>query len=246
MAIIYYPNRIQKKTPPAIDRVMAQRRPQLVRGASNVASTALDVVVSANTDWQLNSIKFTFDNANPRDYSAKILGGRKVVTDLNDYLWFQSGLTLPQKITLDAGFYTGDQLAVELKDKLDNNTEFNADGVTFTVTYDAATGLFTITPSSGTIRYLNVNTMQTQRYRDSIAGHLFGLTADTAFGASVTSNETVFGLNQEAWVVDETGSAVEEDFFDDLKILDIDQAVHIEVSTAPLRVDYEVNYEEIV
>lgn len=246
MAIKYYPNRIQKQTPPAIDRVLAKRKPQLIRGAANVASTALNTVISANGDWHLNNIKFTFSGATARDFSAKILGGRKVLTDLNDSLWIQHADSLPQSIVLDEGFYTGTELAAELKAKMDANTSFSALGITFTVSYDATTGLFTITPSSGTIRYLEVNTMTTPRYKDSIAGHLFGFTATTSYGSPIASNETVFGLNQEAWIVDESSSTVLENFFDDLKILNIDQALHLETNTASVRVEYEVNYEEIV
>jgi len=246
MAIKDYPNRIQKQTVPAIDRVMAMRKPQLVRGSQDITASGLDVVVSTNDDWQINSIKFTFSGAGARNFSAKILGGRQVVADRNDSLWFQHADTLPQEITLDAGFYTGTELAAELKTQMDANAAFTALSVTFTVAYSATTGLFTITPSAGNIRYWNANTMTTPRYQDSIAGHLFGLTADVAYGSPIASNETVFGLNQEAWIIDETASIVTESFFDDLKILDIDQALHLETNTAAITVDYEVNYEDMV
>jgi hypothetical protein len=245
MAIKYYPNRIQKQTPPAIDRVMAMRKPQLIRGSKDITESALDVVVSANRDWHLNSIKFTFSSGTSRDFSAKVMGGRKVVEDLNDSLWFQHSDTLPQNIIINSGFYTGTELATELETQLDSNVAFTALSVTFTVTYSATTGLFTITPSAGNIRYLNVNSMTVPRYQDSIAGHLFGLTANVAYGSPITSNETVYGLNNEAWIIDETESIVLENFFDDLKVLDIDQAIHLETSVAGVIVNYEVNYEEI-
>lgn len=245
MAIKYFPNRIQT-IDPSIDRVMVKRKPHLIRGSQDITATPVDTVISADTDWHLNNIKFTFSGAIARDYFAKILGGRKVVSDLNDSLWIQHDATLPQNIVLDSNFYTGTELASELQSKLDANTAFSNLGVTFIVSYDPITGFFTITPSSGTIRYLNVNFMTTPRYQDSIAGHLLGLTADTSFGASVVSNESVFGLNAEAWIVDETGSVVTEDFFDDLKVLDVDQALHIYTGTAGVIMDWEVNYEEIV
>ena len=88
--------------------------------------------------------------------------------------------------------------------------------------------------------------MTTQRYRDSIAGHLFGLTTDSSFGATVVSDITAWGLNKEAWIIDESAAVVTEHYFDDLKILDIDQAIHIESSVAAITVNYEVNYEEMV
>lgn len=245
MAIKYYPNRIPKN-PAAIDRVLAQRKLQLVRGSADTTSAGLDVVISANTGWHVNNIKFTFSGATVRDFSAKIIGGRKVVADMNDCLWFQHEDTLPQNIVLDAGFYTGTELATELESKLDANVAFTAKSITFTVTYSDSTGLFTVTPSSGNLRYWNENKTVSPRYRDSIGGHLFGFTEDIVYGATVVSNETVFGLNQEAWIINEAASVVTENFFDDLKILDIDQAVRLETTTAAIRVDYEVNYEEIV
>jgi hypothetical protein len=246
MAIKYYPNRIQKGMAPAIDRVMAKRKPLSVRGAANVTSTALSQIVSANEDWQLNSIKFTFNNATPRNYSAKIIGGRKVVTDLNDYLWFQTPNTLRQKITLTQGFYTGTTLADELKTKLDANTAFAALGLTFTVAYDAITGLFTITPSSGTIRYWNVNPATTPRYKDSIGGHLFGLTTNASYAGSIISDSACYGLNQEAWIINETASVVTENYFDNITILDVDQAVHLASNTSGVILNWEVSYEEII
>lgn len=245
MAIKYYPNRIPK-SPAAIDRVLAQRKLQLVRGSADITSDGLDVVISANTAWHVNNIKFTFSGVAARNFSAKITGGRKVVADMNDSLWFQHQETLPQNIVLDAGFYTGTELATELETQLDANAAFIAKSVTFTVTYSDSTGLFTITPSSGNLRYWNANNAIAPRYRDSIGGHLFGFTNNIAYGATVVSNETVFGLNQESWIINEAASVVTENFFDDLKILDIDQALHLQTTTAAIRVDYEVNYEEIV
>ena len=245
MAIKYYPNRIQKK-PAAIDRVLDQRKLKLVRGSEDITSEGLNVIVSANTDWHINNIKFTFSGETSRDFSAKIISGRKVVEDMNDCLWFQHEETLPQNIVLDSGFYTGTELADELKTKLDENVAFTSKSITFTVDYSDSTGLFTITPSSGKLRYWNDNKTVSPRYRDSIGGHLFGFTEDIDYGSTVVSNETVFGLNQEAWIINEESSIATENFFDDLKILDIDQALRLETTTAAIRVDYEVNYEEIV
>ncbi len=246
MAIKYYPNRIEKQSAPSIDRVMSKRKPQLIRGAANVVTNSLSEVISANTDWQLNAVKLTFSNATQKDFSAKIIGGRKVIENMNDYLWFQTPNTLPQKITMTSGFYNGTQLAEELETQLDANTAFSDLGLTFTVAYDPLTGLFSITPSSGTIRYLEINTMQTQRYRDSIAGHLFGFNSNTPYESAIESDTTVYGLNQEAWIIDEEDSAATENYFDDLKLLDLDQALKLETSTADVVVNYEVSIEEIV
>lgn len=242
MAIVYYPNRTLKRLDPSIDRVMAKRNVRIVQGAKNITSAGLDVVISANSDWQVNNVTLNFSAATARDYGWSIINGRKVVTDANDYLWFQMSDTLWTKITLDPGFYTGTQLAAELQDKLD--AAFTP--ITFTVAYDAATGLFTVTPSSGTMRYIDYNTAQTLPNRQSIGGHLFGWTDDTAFGATVVSDTPVFGLNMSSDLVDETASTVTQHFNDDLHILNIDQALRITTGTAGIRVDYAVTYEEIV
>lgn len=245
MSIKYFPNRVFKKSVPAIDRIMSKRSPHVVRGCANVVSNALSAVISSDTDWQLNSVKLTFNNATPRNYSAKILSGIKVVKDLNDYLWFQTPNTLWQQITLDAGFYNGADLATQLQDKLNANTAFSNSGLTFTVTYDGVAGTFTITPSSGTVKYIQQNNTQRLPIRDSIAGHLFGLTADTAFVSSIVSDTFVFGLGQEAWFIDVTSGTVLEHYNNDIQTMSIDQALHIQVNVADTIVNYDVNFEEL-
>ena len=246
MSIKYFPNRVYKAAAPAIDRVMAKRQPKLVRGHANVASTALDVVISSNGDWHVNAIKFTFNSSVSRRYTVSILGGVKVLQNLNDYLWFQTPDALWQKITLTPNFYTGTQLATELQTQLNANPAYVALNKTFTVAYDPATGLFVITPSAGTIRYIQQNNTQRLPDRDSIAGHLFGLTTDGSFAANVTSNTTVYGLNQEAAIIKETTVTVTQDYSDDIHILSLDQALHVVTNTATVEVDYEIEYEEIV
>lgn len=155
MAIKYYPNRVFKGKVPAIDRVMAKRKVQVASGIANAAAAALDVVVSSNDDWQTDTIQFKFSDATPRDFYAYIKNGRKIVANLNDYLWIHTSGAGPQKVTLDAGFYSGTQLAAHLKAKLDAFPQFVTSGeAPFTVSYVAATGLFTITPTAGTIRYI--------------------------------------------------------------------------------------------
>jgi len=246
MAIIYYPNRIFKGKVPAIDREMAKRKPKKYDGQKDVTAEALDAIISSSTDWQVDSVLFQFSAAAPRDYSVKVLNGRRVVTDLNDYLWFEVQGQLWQRIILSDGFYTGTQLATELETQLNANAAFSAAGITFTVVYAPATGLFTVTPSSGTIRYLDVATSQTIRYRDSIAGHLFGFTTTGSFAATAVSDTPVYGLGTEAQFIDVTAGTALEHFHDDIHTLDVDQALHIEVGVAALTVNYSVVYEEIV
>ena len=244
MAIRYYPNRAVRAKAPAIDRQMAKRTPAISSARLNTTTTAIDAVISANFDWQINSVLFNFSNATARNYSAKVINGRKVITNLNDYLWIHCFNTGPQQITLSQGFYTGVQLATELQTQLDANTAHAAAGITFTVAYNSGTGLFTITPSKSTIRYLNVAN-QVISIRDSIAGHLFGLEATTDFAANIVSDTAVPGLGTEAAFVDLTASVVLEHYHDDLHRLSIDQALHIESSVAAINVGYTVLYEEL-
>ena len=247
MTIKYYPNRIYKGKVPAIDREMAKRNPKLVQGAQDLTSEDLDVTISANEDWQLNSIGWQFSNAIARDFAATVKQGRKIVQNLNDYLWFHTPTTLPQRIILDPGFYTGTELAAELQAKMDANTVYAAAGITFTVAYDASTGLFTITPSSGNIRYLDANRAQSFMTTDSIAGHLFGLTADSSFAGSVVSDTAVFGLDSEVPFVNEAASTSNSYSHNELHTLEVDQAIHLTAGNAvAVTITYVVNYEEMV
>ena len=245
MAIKYFPNS-NYRVPAAIDRVMAKRSVKLLRGSANVAATGLDTYVSANGDWQVNSIRFNFSNTASRNYSVDVASGVKVIQGVNDSLWFHTPTTLWQKITLSPSFYTGTTLATELQTKLNANTVYSAAGLTFTVSYNANTGLFTITPSSGTIKYIQLNTTQPLSSRDSKGGHLLGLNTTTAFAATVTSDVSQFGLNNEAWIIDESASVVTEHFNDDIHILSVDQALHLASNTANTTITYEVAYEEMV
>ena len=68
MTIVSYPNRVYGKTVPAIDREMAKRSPQIVRGRQDISgATSLNATISANSEWQIDSIGFQFSNATARD-----------------------------------------------------------------------------------------------------------------------------------------------------------------------------------
>lgn len=247
MAIKYFPNRIFKKNKPAIDRVIAKRNPKEVRGSQNILADSLNAIISAEDDWQIDSIAFEFNNATARNYSAKVKNGRKVLSDLNDYLWFRINGTLAQQITLDSGFYTGTELAAELKSKLDANSAFSNKGITFNVVYDNTTGIYAITPSSGQIEYFNVNTAKTLRTRDSLAGHLFGFNQDTGLQGSISSDTSVPSLDSEMAIINETGSTSLSHYHDDVHTFSIDQALSLESNNGvDVTINYVVVYEEIV
>jgi len=247
MPIKCFPNRIIKGKVPAIDRVMAKRTTKTATGHQDTTAAALDQIVSADSDWIVDNISLRFSAATARNYSVRIRNGRKVVSTLNDYLYIRTADIGPQKITLTAGFYTGAQLATELQTRLNANASFLAAGITFTVAYVTTTGLFTITPNAGTVQYLDYQANEIPKNRESIAGYLFGLTANTAFLAAITSDTAVYGLNTETGIINQTASTVVEHYHDDIHTLSVDQALHIESSTGvAIVVDYTVVYEEIV
>ena len=247
MAIKYYPNRIYKKVVPAIDREMAKRDPLSTSGRQDLNLDAINSTVYSGGDWQIDMIGWEFNNATSRNFSANIKNGRRVITTLNDYLWFRLPVTSPQMITLDDGFYTGSQLAVELQTQMDANTAFSSAGVSFTVSYSSSTGLYTIVPSSGTVQYLNVNTAQTLRIRDSIAGHLFGFDADSTAAASISSDTTVYGLDSSSAIVSETASTALQYHHSDIHILSLDQALLLSSNSGVSVVaNWTVVYEDVV
>lgn len=248
MPIRYYPNRTYKGVVPAIDRELAKRDPKTVNQSQDVSATGINYILSANDNWQIDSISFEFSAATARNYSAKIMNGRQIVSNLNDYLWIQiQNVDEPQKIVLDPGFYTGTQMATQLQTQLNANTSFSTRSITFVVAYNGTTGLFTITPSSGSVRYLNVNTAKWIDERDSIAGFLFGFEATSAYGASISSDTAVGGLDSEAAFIAQTASVLLEHYHDDLHTMSMDQALHIETSVAaPLTVDFTVVYEILI
>jgi len=246
MAIINYPNRIFKDIVPAIDRQLAKRNLKTVSETNDITATGLDLTISAKNGWIIDSIAFEFSNTTARSYSASIQNGRRVVERYNDYLWFHVTGCFAQRIVLDDGFYDGTELAAHLKAKLDANSAFIAQSITFTVVYDATTGEFTVTPSSGNIKYLDVNEGQTIPNRQSIAGHLFGFTVTTSFAASVTSDTAVFGLDSSAAIINQVSTTEESLYHDDLHNLSIDQSLSLASNTAAVAITHTITYEEII
>ena len=247
MAIKNFPHVIYKTTVPAIDRVMAQRAPVTASISANLASTSIDNVISCDRDWQSDSIAFSFSNASSRTYSVAVRNGRRIVAKYNDSLWFWIDGTMPQQIFLAEGFYTGTQLAAQLKSKLDANAVFTAATITFTVTYDNTTGIFRVTPSSGTIKYMEQNTLAWLSIRQSTGGHVMGFNVTTpTYSANVGSDTAVAGLDTENYIINRTDTALSY-YHDDLHTLSIDQALHVQAnSTSDVTTSCAVVYEKLV
>jgi len=241
MAIIYYPSRPQRAKEPVADRWMAKAQSILSQGNQELNGAALDTTLSYPADWKINSIELQFSTALSKTYSASIQNGRKVVENENDYLWFIVEGAYPTKITLDEGFYTGDELAVELKTQLD--AAFSP--LTFTVDYHTSTpNLYTIAPSAGDIKYLDINHQANFVFKQSIAGHLFGFTEDSVLNASIRSDTAVPALNSKLALF----SATDTDLTildNDGSTMDIDQALRLEITatSGACEVDWTINYE---
>jgi len=246
MSIKLYPNRVFRSLPTAVDAIMHKDTVKQLKGVSDITATPINEVVTPKRDWKIVGIKFSFDSGTARDYSASIIGGRSVLENLNDFLFFQIPGTLKRKITLDPGFYTGTELAAELKVKMDADSAFSGLGVTFTVTYNSATGEYTITPSTGTLKYFEFNPSGTLPDQYSIAGHLFGFNETVGFSASLTSDTPVPGLDSETAIIDVTAGTDLSHYNSDIHYLSLDEAIRIETSTSAVVVDFSVDYQEVL
>lgn len=248
MSIVNFPGRAYKKSVlPAIDRVMAKRNPKIILGSKDISAVPLNQVISVSDNWQLDSVSFKFSGATARDFGFSFIHGRNVLTNYNNYLWFHVVGTLPQKIVLSENFYTGTQLAAELQTQLNANAAYVAAGITFVVTYANLTGLFVITPSSSTIKYLQENDAAMLSNYDSIGGHLFGLTTNsTSFGLNVTTDTPVPGLDDDLGIIWNTASTALSYYHDTFHILSVDQALCLKTGVAPITVDWTAVYEEII
>jgi len=241
MAIRYYPNRVYRARLPKVDRDMAAGKIYTVDGYADISSTALSATVSSDTDWKFHSAAFEFSGATARNYSVIVKNGRKVVENLNDYMWIWHSSVGKELVTLTPGFYNGTELAAELKAQLD--TVFSP--ITWTVAYVNTTGLFTITPSAGTVKYLNTTGTRLST-RDSISGHLFGFEEDSSAAAAISNDTPVFGLNIEIDLYSITGGVLLTDSYTVAKELSIDQAIKLKTSVASVEVGYVVTYEKSI
>jgi hypothetical protein len=221
---------------------MAKPKTIVASGNQDITSVALDEVISVDADWKIDSILLDFSAAVSKTYAASVLHGRKVVEGLNDYLWFIATDFYPTKITLDEGFYTGTELAAHLKTKLD--AAFSP--ATFTVDYDTTTpNVFTIVASAGNIKYIEFNLQGFKPFKQSIAGHLFGFTADTNFTGTIASDTEVPALDSKVEVFGATDSLQEIYSVDEVP-MDVDQALQLECTTGGTDVAWTVTYEKRV
>ena len=244
MSILYYPDSLVKKIKSPVERQQSNPPFQVVAGGADLTAADATYTFSQPADCNIHDVSLYFSNANAKDYAISKAFGKGVVTGLNDVLWFKADGAPEQKIVLDQGFYDGDELAAELKSQLDSNTAFdNASMTPFTVTYTAITGIFAITPSAGSIQYFNVNTSIAPFYKNSTAGPLFGLTADVALAASISSDTAVWGLKTVVAVVSDTSSTDQNIVSTEVWALDVDSGLRITASTVATLLNYKIIYK---
>lgn len=245
MSIVNYADRVFKTNLPAIDVAIGQKTtPLTFTHSQDITWTRINQTYSIASNWEIESIFFTFSAATARNFTAEIVQGVRILEHYNDFLWIRCGGVLYQKITLTAGWYSGTTLATQLQTQLNANTYFAAAAITFTVSYAATTGLFTITPSSGSIQYLQTNTAQGVE-RNSIAGHLFGLTTDSAFAATLVSDTPVFDLDSTFPIIQQTANTSLSYQYVTPVTLTLDQAFKMSSNREPVTVSYIINYKKL-
>jgi hypothetical protein len=240
MSIIYYPWRTPRAKKPVVDYLMNKSAILTSNGSFDLSGGALEEIISHSEDWTITSIALSFSAAVSKTYTVSVINGMKVVEGLNDYLWFIATDFFPTKITLDEGFYDGDELAAHLKTKLD--AAFSP--ATFTIVYDSTTASkFTITASAGNIKYIEFNLQGYRPYKQSIAGHLFGFYEDTAFASVIESDTEVPALTLEVPTSTDSDTLTSV-YFEGDRLMDLDQALKLDVTSAAAVVNWSVTYKE--
>ena len=250
MPITYYYDSKFKKPYPNIEKI--QKRKVILSPDGQTELTAgLDYTLwYAVPNWVAHEVLLHYSAATARSYSINKVIGRGIITNLNDLLWISCRNYGAQPIVLSQGFYTGDQLAVELKTQMDANTAF-VDSLTapFTVSYSSATGKFTITANGAkTIQYFVTNTTVGVN-RNSTAAQVIGFNVDSAFANSIVSDTVVAGLGDKV-PIDQMGACTDINTIVNLDSLssyfDVDGALNITIGAiAGLTVNYKILYEEV-
>ena len=250
MPITYYPNSRIKKPYNPIDK--QQKKKTILSETNKVDLTASGMNYTLwhpSDKWVVHEILMHFGATTARNYSVNKVIGRGIISSLNDSLYFQTSGSPAQRIILSQGFYTGSQLASELKTQMDGNQAFIDAGATpFTITYNGTTGKFTIVAAGlSQIQYFVLN-VAVNVNKDSTASEVIGFNADSAMANTLVGDTAVFGLGDNIPINAETGST-------DLNTIvnmdslspnfDVDGALNIIISvTKDTTVDYKITYEE--
>lgn len=195
MAVTYYPGETAKMKTHVVEQLQQPNVLYSVFGTQSLADGPLSVGVWCPKGWEVKRVSINFSGAAAKDYSISVARGIGVVTGKNDRLWVKVNTVSAQQIIIPQGFYTGTTLAAALVTALGLGN-FPSASKPFGVSYNAGTGLFTITPAAGNSQLLVSNTTTSVR-RISTAAPLIGFTANTANTTPLTSNVPVKGVGTE-------------------------------------------------
>ena len=250
MPITYYPISKIKKPYNPIDKIQKRKTILSVSNKVDLTTFGMNYTLWHPSDkWVVHEILMHFGAATARNYFVNKVIGRGIVSSLNDSLYFQTSGFPAQRIILSQGFYTGSQLATELKTQMDANQSFiDASTTPFTVSYNSTTGKFTIAAAgSAQIQYFVLNTAVNLN-KDSTARQVIGFNTDSIVANTLVGDTAVFGLGDNIPIDTETGST-------DLNTIvnmdslspnfDVDGALNITISAIATYVDYKITYEEI-
>lgn len=242
MAIEFYPSSDIKRKKHVVDQL---QEPSIFYNAfdsNNLNGTPVDAIVWFPGSWEIRRIALHYSTNAAKTYSVALVRGRGVVSGKNDMLFFKVDGYPPQEIILSQGFYTGAQLATHLKTKLDANSDFiSAGAAPFTVSYDSATGLFSISANGGMLLDYYYRASSLRRLENySSAGKLFGLGQDSGKVATVQSSTPVKNIGVEVDYVAATGSATQNVLATDVLAMTSDDALAIHMGAVNAIGDYEV------
>ena len=239
----YYPQSFIKKNLSPVQELQQAHVIQSVSGHVDLTSSGLTYNFAPTANCEILEVQLAFGSTASKNYAISKALGRGIVKGLNDTLWFQPTAVTAQQITIPAGFYNGTALATAIQSQLNSNEIFEDVGATpFSVTYTSVTGLFAITPNSGTVQYLNPNTTVPIFYQNSTLGPLIGFNTSQSYASSLSSTSPVFGLSTTVPILSNNASTDQYIVSTDELVLDIDQALQISVSAVATTLDYKIVY----
>jgi len=243
MPILYYADSIYKKRKPTPDVIETSVVPPL----THAGRESLTQAVSMRTwlpapSWNVKEILLHISSSSNKDYAIGKLIGRGIITGVNDSLWITRN-NAPRSVIIPLGFYTGTELCLAFQTAA--NATFAGLGVTFTMIYNPTSGLFTITPSTGTMGYLHDNPNAPRRH--STAETVFGLMNNQAESSQVVSDTVVPTLGTKFEIVGANNSNTTYVVVTDELAMDVDMALYIDVSAlANQTVDWRTVCQEIL
>jgi len=244
MAISYYPDSTVKRAKHVVEELQDPSIYYSLTGMQDLTGVGLSTRFWFPRSWDAKRVAMHFSNSNVKSFAMSVMPGRGVVTGKNDQMLFKVAGGSTQVIVLDQGFYTGAEIALQLKSKLDANATFVALGATpFTVSYNITTGLFAVTPAGGLLLdYCYYDSTFPVGLNRSSAGVVFGMTQNSGLVASVTSNVAAPALGTATVFVSGSATGTTDVMSTETLSMSVDDALLLTVSAVATTVNYEVVY----